>query len=198
MSARSDVLEFRTIDSTDIYRSLSSELQRSLLENLGREPSTARELHRLHTHVSPATLARSLAQLTERGLIQRHCRTLSLSAADSTIETIRLAREGPGGMPTLRALASPFARAILETLLVSRRTREQLSRLGPAPRVSDALKNLELLGCVKRDGQIIMLVDPMTHRRILDLVDQILAETHQRAYRQARSRLRDRAIAASR
>jgi DNA-binding Lrp family transcriptional regulator len=195
MSACSDVLDFRTITGTDIYRSLASGLQRSLLESLARGPSTARELHRLHAHVSPATVARSLAQLTERGLVQRRGITLSLSAQASTIEAIRLARESPGGLPTLRVLASPVARAILEALLASRRSRDQLSRLGPAPRVSDTLRNLELLGCVERDGQIILLVDPVTHRRILDLVDQILVETHQRAYHQARSRLRDRAIA---
>jgi DNA-binding Lrp family transcriptional regulator len=196
MSACSDVLDFRTINGIDIYRSLASELQRSLLESLAKEPSTARELHRLHAHVSPATIARSLAQLTERGLIQRRGITLSLSAQASTIEVIRLARKSPGGLPTLRVLASPVARAILEALIANRRGRDQLSRLGPAPRVSDALRNLELLGCVERDGQIILLVDPTTHRRILDLVDQILVETHQRAYRQARSRLRERATAA--
>lgn len=198
MSACSDVLDFRTINGTDIYRSLASELQRSLLESLAREPSTARELHRVHAHVSPATVARSLAQLAERGLVARQGITLSLSAAESTIETIRLARESPGGLAILRVLASPVARAILEALLASRRRRDQLSQLGPAPRVSDALRSLELLGCVERDGQIILLVDPATHRRILDLVDQILVETHQRAYGQARTRLRNRATAASR
>lgn len=198
MSACSDVLDFRTINGTDIYRSLASELQRSLLESLSRAPATARELHRLHAHVSPATIARAIAQLAERGLVQRHGATLSLAAADSILETIRVARGSPGGLPTLRVLASPISRAVVEGLLAGRRTREQLASLGPAPRVSEAVGNLELLGSVERDGQLIMLVEPTTHRRMLDLVDQILLESHRRAYHQARSRLRDRAIAAPR
>ena len=193
MSVCSDVLDFRTINGTDIYRSLARELERSLLENLAREPLSARELHRLHAHVSPATVARSLAQLAERGLVQRHGMTLSLSAEESTMEVIRLARESPGGLPTLRVLTSPVARGIVEALIAGRRPRDQLSTLGPAPRVSDALRNLELIGCAERDGQIIRLLAPMIHRRILDLVDQILLDVHKQAYGEARARLRERA-----
>ncbi len=89
-------------------------------------------------------------------------------------------------------LATPIAHTIVDELLAKRLSRRELSQLGPAPRVSDALKNLELLGAVQRDGQLVLILEPTVHREILDLVDQILADTHQREYRQARSRLNAR------
>jgi len=150
------------------------------------------ELQALHPDVSPATLARSLAQLTERGLTHRHGTTLFLSTQNA-IEAIRLAGLSPGGLPTLRVLATPTAYTIVDELLAKRLSRRELSQLGPAPRVSDALKNLELLGAIQRDGQLVLLLEPTVHREILDLVDQILGDTHQRAYREARTRRRIRA-----
>lgn len=182
--------------SGDIYRSLASSLQRSLLESLARQPATTHELHRLQPDVSAATLSRSISQLTERGLIHRHGATLSL-ASPSTLEVLRLARCSPGGLPTLRVLANPVARALLEALLAGRRSRQELSQLASAPRVSETLKDLELLSAIQRDGHLVLLVEPVIHRGILDLVDEILADTHLREGLQARSRLRARAAALS-
>jgi hypothetical protein len=116
----------------------------------------------------------------------------SILSTQNAIEVIRLASVSPGGLPTLRVLATPIARTIIDELLAKRLSRHELSQLGPAPRVSDAL-NLELLGSIQRDGQFVLLLEPTVHREILDLVDQILADTHQREYRQARSRLNARA-----
>jgi hypothetical protein len=118
--------------------------------------------------------------------------TLFLSTQNA-IEVIRLARLSPGGLPTLRVLAAPMARTIVDELLAKRLSRHELSQLGPAPRVSDALKDLDLLGAIQRDGQLVLLLEPTVHREILDLVDHILVDTHQRAYREARTRRRIRA-----
>jgi len=188
----SDVLEFRTVSGGDIYRSLASRLQRSLLESLARQPATTHELHRLQPDASAATLARSISQLIERGLVHRHGATLSL-ANPSTPEVLRLARCSPGGLPTLRVLANPVARALLEALLAGRRSRHELSRIASAPRVSETLKDLELLGAIQRDGHLVLLVEPLIHHGILDLVDEILEDAHLREGLQARSRIRARA-----
>jgi hypothetical protein len=88
-------------------------------------------------------------------------------------------------------LANPLARAILEELLTGRKPRRELSSLGPPPRVSDALKDLELLGALQRDQQLVLLVEPAIH-----LVDEILAREHRREYLRARSRLRHARFAA--
>lgn len=125
------------------------------------------------------------------GLTYREGATLFLSTQDA-IEAIRLAGLSPGGLSTLRVLATPIAHTIVDELLAKRLSRRELSQLGPAPRVSDALKNLELLGAGQRDDQLVLILEPTVHREILDLVDQILADTHQREYRQARSRLNAR------
>ncbi len=46
---------------------------------------------------------------------------------------------------------------------------------------------------MQRDGQLVLLLEPTVHREILDLVDQIFADTYQRAYSEARIRRRIRA-----
>jgi DNA-binding transcriptional ArsR family regulator len=175
-----------------IYRSLANELQRSLIESVAPGPISAQELRRLHSDSSPATIARAVAQLTERGLVIREASTLRL-ATDDPIDVLKLARRTPGGLQTLRVLANPLARAIVDQLLKGRRTRRALSPLGPAPRISDALTDLELLGAIHRDEQLLLLLEPDTHRETLDRVDELTARIHHRAYHQARTRLRARA-----
>jgi hypothetical protein len=114
-------------------------------------------------------------------------------ASKQSLEVLALANRSPGVLSTLRVLANPLARAILEQLLSGRKPRRELSSLGSPPRVSDALKDLELLGALQRDQQLVLLVEPAVHRQILDLVDEILAREHRREYLRARSRLRARA-----
>jgi hypothetical protein len=130
--------------------------------------------------------------LTERGLLLREDSTLTLTSKES-LEVLALANCSPGGISTLRVLTNPIARAILDQLLTGRKPRRQLSNLGPPPRVSEVLKDLELLGALQRDQQLVLLVEPVIHRQILDLVDEILAREHRREYLRARSRLRARA-----
>jgi hypothetical protein len=152
----------------------------------------AQDLRRVHADVAPATLARALSILTERGLLLREDNTLTL-ASNESLDVLAVANRSPGGLSTLRVLTNPLARAILEQLLSGRKPRRELSSLGPPPRVSDALKDLELLGALQRDQQLVLLVEPAVHRQILDLVDEILARAHRREYLRARSRLRARA-----
>jgi hypothetical protein len=157
---------------------------------------SAPDLRRVHGDVAPATLARALAVLTERGLLLREDSMLTLASKQS-LEVLALANRSPGGLSTLRVLANPLARAIIEQLLTGRKPRRELSSLGSPPRVSDALKDLELLGALQRDQQLVLLVEPAVHRQILDLVDEILAREHRREYLRARSRLRARANASA-
>ncbi|HEX4116729.1 MAG TPA: hypothetical protein VHY18_12740 [Solirubrobacteraceae bacterium] len=159
---------------------------------MAQRPCLATDLRRVHADVAPATLARAIAVLTERGLLLREDNTLTLASTES-LDVLSLANQSPGGLSTLRVLANPLARAILEQLLSGRKPRRELSSLGPPPRVSDALKDLELLGALQRDQQLVLLIDPAIHRQILDLVDEILAREHRREYLRARSRLRARA-----
>ncbi len=192
MAVVSDVLDFRTsLTDSEIYQSLANELQRSLLQALDGDSASAQELHHLHPAVSAATLARALAQLVERGLLQRRAGKLSL-ASEQVLQAIELAASAPGGLATLRVLANPLARTIVEELLTGRRPRHELSWLGPGPRVSEILRDLELLGAVRRDGELVLLIEPEVHRAILDVVDEVLAVAHRREYLSARSRLRAR------
>jgi hypothetical protein len=155
---------------------------------------SAAQLRRLHPDVPFATLARALATLTDRGLLQRSGGVLAVTPGP-TLDVLEHARCSPGGLSTLRVLSSPLARAIVEELLAGRKPRRELSRLGPPPRVSDALKDLDLLGAIRRDQHLVLLIKPAVHRRILDLVDEILARKHRREFLRARSRLRARATA---
>jgi hypothetical protein len=60
-------------------------------------------------------------------------------------------------------------------------------------RVGEILGDLGLLGAARRDGGLVLLIEPRAHRGILDVVEEIFAHRHRREYLKAHSRLRGRA-----